>query len=50
MFRKLRAWIYRKDKHRCSYCGKVLNEVEEYYYINSCEDCERRMQEKLKDV
>lgn len=44
---KLKALIFRKDKTRCTYCGKKLNKTELFYYCNSCEKCEMKIMKKL---
>lgn len=46
LIRRIRAFIHRKDKNRCSFCGKRLSETEKEYYGNSCEKCESRLQKR----
>lgn len=47
LWKRIRAFIYRNDLGRCSYCGQSLSVTEIHYYGNKCESCERKIQEYL---
>ena len=47
MIRRLRAWLYRKDKERCSGCGRKLTVPERLWYGRRCEECEKRLNKKI---
>lgn len=44
---KIKAWLFRRSEGRCNICGNKLNSTEKYYYINTCERCERKQMKKL---
>lgn len=48
MFRRLRAWLHRKDKDYCKGCGKRLTEPEKFWYGVRCEECEKRLDKKIQ--
>lgn len=47
MFRRLRAWLHRKDKDYCNGCGRKLKQYEKFWYGTRCEKCEERINKEI---
>lgn len=46
----IKAWIFRKDKHRCRLCGRRLTVSEMTFYGTTCEKCERKLMKKFRNA
>lgn len=49
MFDFIRALIFRNDKNRCNFCGRVLSTRDKVLYGVTCEKCEKKLLEKLSN-